>query len=651
MKKRLFLVPLLLIFLFTSTPQPANAFACANCKQIWQGFLDYAFQAKELIVGGLTNANTLATTINTNLSWVNQTIFRPLQDAMMIASILKSSNAIKTLVLGSVGGEVSLLITNPEFYLKQQGVKALKVNVNYVSNATGVYSNNIIKSVVTGAREKSDPSGAIANCSRSSIPTIIQENLCYDDAKLEALAVNDVSVTTDMPTLAAIRDRKEELYSKLCEGDPSQDKALAKALTIAGDQSGIASNETWLAMTSGDNPEAKTRECLGIIASEAAAKVAAKADDLARGNGIVSKIECLKKSYDAKTGLDVCLDETILQTGYQLGESFKSAVNAPLDVVKNAFGTGGTFSVVGPLLQNISGIIGNINMMRNSIDSVNSSLNSPVGGIGGDPRLQITLKGTKEVGTLIPTGPVSTINKPIARGSYTQDLLGNSLGKNQLTKPIFDQLDLHTTALTSLQLSDADYLLLITKYSNLIEGVGSCYQQLIYDFPYLKLEAINSFPETIFQPLSQDPVVIESLSYYNSKKTDIGDLRSTILREVSLIGTTTDLVNTTRSTVTNSNSTEEIFDVFDFYTRTIETNKLPDAFSGNSRKSDMVTFNQKMEADIQDFTGMEGAEGQSGKIVVLNKQCKVIRDEEQLKRDTAIKAQNDARNTFGGGGN
>ena len=175
MKKRLFIVPFLLAFLFTSTPQPANAIFCGNCKQIWQGFEDKIMQTFDLAKDTLTSISSGTTAIQQTVSTLNQVVFRPIQDAMMLMSMIKSGNMIKNLVLGGVGGETSLLIQNPERYLKQKGVESLKLSVGSVVKADGVYSDSILDAVVSQARSRSDVKGQLAALSKSSIPNTVQK--------------------------------------------------------------------------------------------------------------------------------------------------------------------------------------------------------------------------------------------------------------------------------------------------------------------------------------------------------------------------------------------------------------------------------------------------------------------------------------------
>jgi hypothetical protein len=631
-----------------------------------------------------TTVSSGVSAVQQTVSTINQTILRPLQDAMMLVSIINSSTKIKNLVLGSTSGQVSLLIQNPQRYIQQQGVESMKLNVNYVSKADGVYSNSIMDAVISKARTNSDTEGQLASLSKSSIPKTIQNDLC-EDSKLESVAMNDVSNTMDVPTLEAVRARKVEIHNKLCVGDPNTDKALAQALTTAGDQTGAGGWGRFLAVTGGDNQYTKTNQALNVIEAQKVQREAAEAADLARGNGVVSKTECLRKSYDAKTGLDVCVEKSITNSGYQLSESFKSAINAPLDVLKNSYGTGGSFSSI---LGSVASIIGSVNSISNSINSLQgtaNSLTSSISGLtGGDPSLQININGkipltssnggngTYTVGSSngSPTGntsgvgitnnsqmytqPTYTNTTTNTTASYTQDLVANPVAKDSLLKPIKKQLNLHLQTLTTLENSDINYLSEIGNYIIALNGVPGCYQQLISSFPKETLTAVYYFPETTFPSIANDERIVSALNYYTTKKTATDKLKSDIITEKNTIGLTRELVTQTLNNVTTSNSTEEIAFLFDAYNSKVENNNWPSSTSGISREGEVMSYKSMIVEETRDYTGVAGAESFNGKLTVLKNTCAAIRAEEQAKRDASRQARQDAINNGsvnqGGGG-
>lgn len=599
-----------------------------------------------------TGTNAPLTTANTYLTMVNSTIFRPMQDAMMLISIFSSGEKIKALILGSVSGQTALLITNPERYIKQQGVNSLKVNYNYVSQADGIYSNSILDSVVAGARVKSDTAGRLASLSKSSIPKTIQDDLCEDN-KLSTTAMNDVIKSDGTYDLDAYIARKQELDAALCQGDPNTDPALAQALTTAGEQTGAGGWGTFLAKTGGDNNYTRTSQALNVIEEDSLLKEATEAADLARGNGIVSKTECIKRSYDAKTGLDICVEKAIESPGYQLSESFKSAINAPLDILKNSYGTGGAVSSVLGSISSIVGTIGSMTSTVNSMKSTTSGLSTL--GPNGDTSLQINTKGTPNyvAPTISLGGTAVQVNMPTnTTTSFAQDLAGNQNGKDSIIKPIKTLLNQHLKLLGTLEKSDTDYLAAISTYAGQLEDLNNCYQRLITDFPQETLSPINSFLGANFPSLANDPRVINALSYYTTKKSATNSLRAEITGEQNLIGETRTLITNTQSTITNSNSTEEISAAFDFYNTTVENNNLPSPATGAiSREGDVLSYKTETNKDTANYFSSLGNDSMDGTITKLNRQCAAIRTEESTKRGNARAERDAAMNqSYGGGG-
>lgn len=626
----------MLVFLYVGTAQPANAIFCANCKQIWQGFMEYAMQGYELAKGTLTSISSGTTALQQTVSTLNQTVFRPLQDAMMLMSMVKSGNMIKNLVLGGVGGETSLLIQNPERYIKQKGVESLKLSVGSVVKADGIYSDSILDAVVSQARTASDVKGRLTSLSKSNIPQMVQDSFC-EDSKLEETALNDVRSENLEYTDQDVLTRKEELYTKLCLGDPNTDKTLSQALTDVANQTDGGGWEVFLAKTNGDNNFTRTSQALTVIEEEKIKREASKAADLARGNGIVSKTECLVKIKNEATGVDDCAEESITNAGYQLSEAYKEAIQAPLKTLISSYGSGGTFS---SLLSNIGGIINSVNSIKSSINSVSGSISAldSSAAEGGDRSLQINVtRGSTGTGNSGSGSQTTSGNNSGAltntttnnSTSFTQDLAGNVEGKKAITKAIKTQLDLHTKALVVLEKSDKDYLSELDIYTGHIENVGACYQQLVRNFPD---ETIGT---ATFASIANDSRVVNGLSYYSNQKVTTNNLKIEITKELSLVEETSNLVGNTLNIITNSNSTDEISATFEEYNDTVENNNLPSVTSGTTREGDIISLRTKREDETRDLTGTEGAENFNGIITKLKKECTAIGQDESAKREAA----------------
>lgn len=649
MKKTLFAL-IFAFSLYMGSPQVSNAIWCTNCSQLWQQLMEYAKQGAQYVSQVATEASSLTTAIEQTASTFNQVVFRPLQDALMLASIFRSADVIKNLVLGGLNGQVSLLKTNPELYLKQQGVIAQKVNVNYVDKANGVYSNSIIGSVVSQARVASDIEGTLGSLSKSSIPSIVQKELC-EDSKLTAVAQNDVGSSDP----AAVAARKGEIYGKLCTGNPNTDPALAQALTAAGEATGAGGWDVFLAKTAGDNTFTKTNLALAVIEKNRLEKIAAKETDRILGKGIVSKTECTAQS-SGKAGT-VCAETIITNLGYQLSESFKSAINAPLDVMKNAFGTGGTFSSI---LGSVASIVGSVQSIQQSLNSVTGTAAGLTNSIGNG--LQISLGGapvTNPPSSLTPTTggtvndagqivsvPVLTdaalgtnVTPDVTTGStgaantvtntntsYYQDLINNSEGKANLITNLTANIETELGELDGYKSSNSEYILAIEGYLGSLGAVGTCYSNLVKDFPNETIGGV------FFPSLANNSRVIDATRYITSETKTNTDLKKKITDDQLIIDREDSLMRSALTSLRNSNSTEEIAFLFGDLSKKLEALNAPDRSTLNS---EVARYKMKVEEATRDLTGIEGAESSNGILTVKNNICKEIRTTEQTARQNA----------------
>lgn len=642
----------LIIFSGTTRPSFAGAGGIVfDPSNLGQMLKEFPVELKNLASTVSTELTSKTGAIQQTLSTLNQTVFRPAQDALTLYTTLSSSEKIKNLVLGGVGGQTSLLIQNPERYIKQKGVESLKLNVGHISQADGIYSNSILDSVVQSARERSDTAGTLASLSRSSLPKTIQNDIC-EDSKLENLAMGYVTDADGNYDLVALRDKKAELETSLCNGDPNDpnNKGLAEALTVLGQETNAGGWDKLLAKTSGENSFTKERRALSLIEKERETKEAAKNLDYSLGKGVISKTACLVKIPNEVTGGEDCIESVIEQTGDQLNTALSDAIKAPLDLIKNSYGTGGFAGAFGGLITNVTSILGSVNSIRSSVNSVTGQLQGITSSAemltrGGDASLQITSQGGTSQGPgTTPTQPTTPVNTPQTTGSYVQDLAGNASTKKNLIGSIMNPLKSHLDALIALERSDARYLQEITKYNGYIEGVNTCYRGLINNYPSEILYEVRNrytnsllFSETTFSSLNQNSDVIAGLQYYTTKKNESDTLRSTVTSEIASINTTRTLINTTKTTIENSNSTEEILDTFSSYTDTINNNDLPSEISGLTRESDVISYESNVSLAIRDVGDPRGDEPvygatANGEITIQKNKCASIGAAELAKR-------------------
>lgn len=550
--------------------------------------------AEDVMTTGFAGTSAAQETIST----IKQTITDPIKDALLLISIAKSGKQIQSLVLGSLGNNNALLVSNPQQYIEQKGRDAVRQNLSIVDKANGAYSNSIFNTVTKMSQARSDPKAQLTSLSKSSIPSIVQKKLCFEGPEvLNDIAQEDVGVDKDGNVDDALyADRREELYNALCIGTPDgpDNVELAEKLEeINRLRPDIGGWETYLSVVGGDNAYTKNVKAVSLIEATRAEDAAARLRDLANGKGIRSNLDCdVPATTTEPGGVPLCPlgHEIIANLGSQLSESFKTAINTPLDMAKHAYGSqGGMVS----MFSDIASIIGTVKSLNTALSSGNGSANN----------------GT-QYGTSNSTYPSGTSpNTASTRSTATQDLAAGSTERNKLAGPIKRQLSTHTTALNDLEDVDKKYLSEISLVSSAIEGVGSCYNQLRTDFP----------------SLANDQRVSSGLDFYSSRKANIDGLKNTISDEFSSIARARAVITKTMTVASSSNSSEEISNAYSFYQDTFDNEGLPSTSSSLTRQGELMRFAQKNKADLE--VNMEVG-GSIGVIPQHQKDCAAIRQQE-----------------------
>ena len=573
--KKFYAVVLAIFFLFTPV-QPANAIVCGNCST-W-----------------LTDIAAIAETANSVSDFLNAWVLGPIADAMRLVQMTKSGNFIRNLVLGSMGTNNALLITNPKQYLTNQGKASIRESLKNVADAKGVYSDAISGDEIRAARMKYDSKAQLTAISHSNRPAEIQKNLCSDDelTKLTELA------GTDDPQDPTYNTRREELYEKLCGGNPAEDPELAKALLALDSQNPSVGgwNSFLTATQEGGSAVAKMRASV-VIATNEQAKVVAKAADLTMGSGVRSETECGPGNADLKSdedGQTFCPEgkEKIIKLGSQLDQSLKAAIGSPLKLLSDSYGSKGIFALIG----SIASLIGTVNSTVNAFQSVTTS---------GTPPTTTTVGG-------VTTTVYST-------SAYSHTLTPGTGQSKQLTDTVKQQTDKHTEDLNKLGAVDGGYLTAINSYGAILSQGKTCYDSLISNFPEITING------TRFNALANNAQVQTGLAFFNSELSKNNTLKNTISTEITAISTTKTLVNETVTRITRSDSVEEIQDVFTNYTNRVDKERLPGVTASLSRTSESMRFNDTV-------TTMTDVGGQ---VTTTMNQCAQIGQAEAAARESA----------------
>ncbi len=613
---------LLLVFLLSTTlflPCSQKTFSFCDCRcfpgicpgdivedvTLWgiqEGYeaIDIAKQAAKYVSEYSTAINTYTTQINTYKTMWDQTIGRPLKDAMTLMAIAKDSEQILNLVNGSTGGN-SLLVADPEEYIKNKGLNSLRSSYNTVEAGKGLYSEGILNNIVATARNSVDTT----SLNQSSVPSTIQNDMC-DDTTLSEIAEDEISEggTIDY-TEEEYKEEKDFLYNELCVGDPTTDKATADKLLAVGKQKpSLGMWDNWLATTGGDNEY--TRKTKKAIATEQQIqdKKASALQDMKSGGGIKSATICVE--YDEKMQ---CTKEEVINPSKAISEAFAKAKTAGLDTAISTFGTGGdggsflsdiggilslagdAYNAVGQVMSVVNDVNGVIGQVTGTINGIEGSINNLTGTIDQLTGQPITSGRNDSVLTARRTALRSTNSGVVTNKSYAPDLANDADRKATLLLPIQRILNAHLSTVNDLTKIDNDYISEINYYKGLVEGVKTCYANVesyarsyATSTPY----ANYSTPQSVLDFYTREMQISNNLIATLTNERD-----TTVPQAKSVIQDTLTKVNT-------SNSSDEIIDLTNRYNNTVDGNGLPTVNSNGVRSGEYQIYKSGVENKLME---------------------------------------------------
>ncbi len=528
----------------------------------------------------ITSASTVTNTAFSATKNMNDQVLDPLGNALIgLAQIQQQVNTMN-LIMGSLGGN-SLLIKNPEQWIKNKGLNSVRINIGNISQQSGTYSSSILGSVVNTYRGTSNLQNTLASLGNSSIPNIVQNNLCKD-ASLSNIAKNNLMKTDGTYDLEAFKNRKQDLFNSLCVGNPNTSIALSRQLTEVGKQRpDIAGLDSLLAVSFGDNEYTRSVRAQLLIAEDKAKKEKAAEDNINRGGGVADATKCDQyatvgdldgKGYETDgsgsslvdnagnrirggsvANLIPCIRESITKSGSVLNSAFQEAINAPLKKLQNTFGPG-TFKSLGSILQiaaSTKNLFDTTSQLVSSVDQLLSDSPS----IGNYSRV-----------TYPSTGSYSTVTY------QTQDLTSPAR-QAETSDTVRVPLQAHFTSLTSLESTERNFLAELAGYQNSIQTIKICYETLGEDFN-----------------LQNDSRIISAFSFTSNKLAVIQSTQAESNKNLNSISTTRTLINNTLVAVTASKSTGEITTLFTDYQKKVDAQGLPSLSTASSRQSDLLRF-------------------------------------------------------------
>ena len=578
---------LLVVLLLTSTYRPTYAlFGIGDIvfdpSALGQNIKNAVVQGYQLAKETITAASTNITAIQQTLETVNNTVLIPAASIMAVTMILAQKNAVINLVLGSTGVD-PMLVRDPETYVKNKGLEVVNSSLGDIASLkANPYSNSILASVVANTRSDSASlSTKIASINQDSNLANEQKKRCADTA-LSAQAQKDVAKADGTYDQSAYTARKAEISKAICGSlnDPATVTALNAVVAKQ------PSWDSWLALTGGNNAYTKSIATQQAIADEAAKKIATAKADLASGGGLRSATTCLVRAktnangepYAANDKSAPCITEQIKQTANVISDSFKKAISAPVDILKQAIAPGsGIVSLINTALTTYS--------LVSSIAAAADSLGGGSSGGGGGGSNTVTITAS------------TTINR---------DLIGNPEAKDAVASGPVQQLNYEKSGLAKLADTDTKFLTTISSYRNSIEEVRSCYAQLATDFE----EGSSSTQYGAVQRL-----YTTKLAAISTKQTEITTEQGQLQRGLTLI-------NETLAKIEDSQSTQEILNLFLGYQTTVKSQKLPDSTAQINREGNYVEYS----SDYQITTN------QGGEIFELKADCATLRQQYEAAR-------------------
>lgn len=537
-----FIVTLCLVFIFM-TPSKVSALVvtCVNCAT-------FPTQGLQLVKEALTATYTYST-------WLQDNVLDPIGNALVTLNQIQQQTNTINLVMGSLGG-TSLLIQNPEQWIKNQGLNTVRISIADLNAGNGEYAQSALSTLVGAYRNSNDVKAKIDSLSRSSVPSLIQNNICKDE-KLTATAKNDVLRADGTYDPTALQTRKRELYNSLCVGNPANDSVLAARLNrINVLRPDIGGWDTWLAITGGDNKFAASAR-IGDTVSETVASAMKNAENtLNQGGGIASATNCEERVSTG--GIDdianlPCRTQSVRVAASTLNSAFQEAVNAPLKKLESTFGQG--------IFRNISSVLQIIASARQLSNALNGT----------------TVGGTGSVRVAINTS-----------GSQT-DLNDNPSLKNSLVNPIANQFEVYKESIDKLSETSKEILELVQKEESRLSGIKSCYQGLV---------DMYGFSE-------EDERFLAADSYVNETRGSYGKIIARANADAPRIAEARSYIPQIEAKIRNASSSITLTTAYEEFESRAKKGDIPKDSDASERESELAQVKSKIQEDTQE--GGKGA--------------------------------------------
>ena len=603
MREKIFSLMLAITLLFSFNAPSVYAWDIVN---------DPIMTAKQILQYGVevaTKYGVYLTAANTYLSFINETYLKPLYEYLTIAAILTSTQNINNLIMGSLGNG-GVFLTNPENYIKGKALNSVKVNLGTVAAQKGIYSNSILNSVIGVTRSGnsivsgySDISKALSSLSQSSIPTMVQNNLCTDGALTQA-AQTDVRKADGSINPADVSARKKVIFDALCKGDPTIDIDLSKKLiSVNMQRPSIGGLDTFYQTTvNGDNEYSKAMRAQDMIMKDAQNKLNLAVQETTSGGGLKSLTDCgerakadLNGSTTVPTDSLPCASEIVKQTSGALKTLFDEANASPLKSLQANLN--GATSFLGTIFNTIQ----LVNGITSATNQIGANFGGGGGGSGGGSYSgSITYDGgggyNSSSGGYNSGGTSNSSGGNYSSGGMTTDQ-SSTLGQiNSVTSMMQNTMAQRDKTINDgMKKTDTDYLKDINAYESALQTATSCYTSLVTDFGKPKdgtqflVGGVDSGG-----PYVDDPPDPNFVNFYNSEEPPNNQLKLKISAELQKVSDASQQTSATSNSIPDvAGDASSIQASIDYLSNKKNGDSL-DAMSIGDRTSEAMQYHDKV---------------------------------------------------------
>ena len=386
------------------------------------------------------NISSAVSAVATNGTFINDTILGPIANALISNALKSVSNDILSWVSGGFGGSDPLIIADPESFIKNKGLDAIKASLTGIPTDSA-FGDSIFNSILNQYKGSNDLNTTLANLSKSASPSRLQDKLCTQ-TMLTSLALEAVRKADGSYDAQELATEEANIWSYACVGDAATDQQVAKRVKDIGQQKPSVDGWDGLFAVIDDSEFRRTELAKEVAAEKKEAEEDITSKEIFDGAGPVSERECTSFSSIVNIGQDpTCLNWITSTPGEQVASTLSEALTAGTKRLENIMGAG---SLTG-MLQGLA------------ISAITSGIKKALNNSGSGVKYNIA--------TTLPS------SRPVE-----QDLVDDPRGKSEGLKPMNKQLTYYLKSLNELTTFNTNYLSDMNSYEAKVQAISNCTQ-------------------------------------------------------------------------------------------------------------------------------------------------------------------------------